>query len=121
MPNAPCLLTPVDGEINTYTAKAGTLNLVLADVVETTRLDTVDTSVFDITTPGTNISVPFVATTTSLTFVMEAGKRYYVSLTCVQLINPFSAKGQLKEVCGQVLDTISAVNLYPGYCIQVAS
>ncbi len=118
MPPVPCLLTPVDGEINIYTAKAGTLHLVLSDVVGITSLDTVDTSVFDITSPDTHLSVEFAATTSSLSFVMEAGKKYYISLTCVQLITPFSAMGQLKEACGQVIDTISAVNLYPGYIIK---
>jgi hypothetical protein len=118
MASVPCLLTPVPNEINNFTAKAGTLSLILSDVAGNTSLDTLDSSVFDITTPGAQVAVTVAATTSSISFQLVAGKKYYLSLTFCQLVSPFSAKANLKEGCGQLIDTISAVNLYPGYIIQ---
>jgi hypothetical protein len=51
---------------------------------------------------------------------MESKKKYFVSLTFVQLVDPFQAKANLDEACGQNLDTIDVTNLFPSYIIEVA-
>ena len=115
-----CLLTEVPGGDNEFTAVAGTLTLNLTDVTGNTMLDTIHTSVIDRTNPGAAVAVPFTATVTSLSFVMKPKRIYAIKPTFSQLLDPFTSRAELKESCGQVIDTITVRNLVPGYIVEVA-
>ncbi|MBB5058861.1 hypothetical protein HDF16_003584 [Granulicella aggregans] len=113
-----CLLTRAPGT-NRFTAQAGTLTLVLSDVVGNTAFSPLQCTVFDVSIPGTHDSPPFTATTSSFKFDMVAGKKYLISLACSQLVDPLSAQAQVKEEpCGQTIDAVTLVNLFPGYIIE---
>ena len=49
---------------------------------------------------------------------MKKGKQYLIAPTFAQLDDPLNSKANLQEDCGQVIDTITVVNLYPGYIIR---
>jgi len=117
--STPCLLTPKPGPANRFTAKAGQLSLVVKQIKGHTDLDCVNSKVSDITDFDNQVAVTHACTSSSFGFELKSGKKYFVSLTFVQLDSPFTAKGTLNESCGQVVDTIDATNLFPGYFIEV--
>ena len=116
----PCLLTSIPKTVNRFTGKPGTLKLVVEQVKGHTDLDCLNSKVLDITTSGAQTAVAHECDSSSFTFKMESGKRYFVSLTFVQLVSPFEAKANLNEACGQTLGIIDVTNLFPGYLIEVA-
>jgi hypothetical protein len=115
-----CLLTPIPQTVNRYTGKAGSLQMVVEQVRGRTDLDTVNSKVSDITDINSPVAVDHTCDRTSFSFTMESQKKYFVSLTFVQLDDPFNAKAKLNEGCGQNLDLIDVTNLFPGYIIEVA-
>jgi len=117
---APCLLTPQPDEANRYTGVAGTLKLVVKQIKGQTDLDCLNSKVLDITDFNNQLAVSHTCDRANFSFAMESGKKYFVSLTFVQLVDPFKAKASLNEACGQKLDIIDATNLFPGYIIEVA-
>jgi hypothetical protein len=116
----PCLLTPVTDEVNTFNATAGALSIKLEQVSGQTAIDCVNSKVTDLTDPNKPIAVNHSCDQTTFSLQLSSGKTYLVTLRFVQLVNPFSAQANLKEACGQLLDTIDATNLLPGYIIVVA-
>ena len=116
----PCLLTPIPKTVNRFIGKPGELKLVLEQVKGQTNLDCVNSNVTAITKSGTKTAVDHTCDSTSFSFTMESGKKYFVSLAFVQLVDPFQAQANLNESCGQNLDTIDVTNLRPGYVIEVA-
>jgi hypothetical protein len=117
---APCLLTPQPDEANRFTAVPGTLKLVVKQTKGQTDLDCLNSKVLDITDFTNQVPVSHTCDRSSFSFDMNGGKKYFVSLTFVQLVDPFKAKASLNEACGQELDIIDATNLFPGYIIEVA-
>ncbi len=116
----PCLLTPIPKTVNRFTGKPGTLKLVVEQVKGHTDLDCLNSKVLDITTSRAQTAVDHTCDSSGFSFKMESGKKYFISLTFVQLVNPFEATANLNEACGQNLDTIDVTNLFPGYVIGVA-
>jgi hypothetical protein len=116
----PCLLTAVPKTVNRFIAKPGTLKLVLEQVKGQTNLDCTNSKVVDITDSAKQKAVDHTCDSSSFSFKMDSGKKYFISLTFVQLVNPFEATANLNEPCGQNLDTIDVTNLFPGYVIEVA-
>jgi hypothetical protein len=119
-PPNPCLLTPIPHRVNRFTATAGMLTLVLNETQGETDLDSVNSKVSDITDPNAPKAVDHVATNTSISFQMLSQKTYVLTLAFVQITAPFSSEAQLKEPCGQTVDTIDVTNLFPGYVVEVA-
>ena len=119
-PAAPCLLTPKPGPANRFTAVAGPLKLVVKQVKGHTDLDCINSKVSDITDFNNQIAVTHSCDRASFGFDLVSGKKYFVALTFVQLVDPFNARATLNEACGQELDTIDVTNLFPGYVIEVA-
>ena len=116
----PCLLTPIPKTVNRFTGKPGTLKLLVEQVKGHTDLDCLNSKVVEVGMGGTQTAVDHECDSSSFSFKLESGKRYFISLTFVQLVNPFEAKANLNEACGQNLDTIDVTNLFPGYVIEVA-
>jgi hypothetical protein len=119
-PSNPCLLTPVPNRVNRFTATAGTLTLVVNESNGETDLDSVNSKVSDITDPAAPKAVDHVVTNASLSFQMQSQKTYLLSLAFVQITAPYDSEAQLKEPCGQTIDTIDVTNLFPGYVVEVA-
>jgi hypothetical protein len=114
---AACLLTPIQGQVNRFNSKPGSLTLSVQNVQGQTSLDTLNSHVKDITNPNSPTSVPSTCTSTSVAFTVQSGKTYFINLAFVQ-IPPFSSQAQLNETpCGQNVDTIDATNLFPGYVV----
>lgn len=116
----PCLLTPIPSTVNRYKGKPGTLKMVIEQVKGRTDLDCVNSKVTEISDINNPVAVTHTCDQSTFSFAMASGKKYFVSLTFVQLVNPFNAKANLNEACGQNLDTIDVTNLFPGYMIEVA-
>jgi len=114
----PCLLTAKPNTVNRYKAVPGNLTLLLADVTGQTNVDSVNSKVTDITNPNNPVAVTHNCTTTSLAFLISAGKTYLVQFAFVQITNPYGSTANLKEGCGAVLDTIDATNLFPAYLME---
>lgn len=115
----PCLLTPIPKTVHRFTAKPGTLKLVVAQVKGHTDLNCVTSKVVEIT-GGAQTAVAHTCDSSSFSFEMKSGKRYFLALAFVQLVDPFEARANLNEACGQTVDIIDATNLLPGYFIEVA-
>jgi hypothetical protein len=116
----PCLLTPIPKTVNRFTGKPGTLKLVVEQVKGHTDLDCLNSKVVVIANTGTQRAVDHTCDSSSFSFKMDSGNKYFVSLAFVQLVDPFQAQANLNEACGQNLDTIDVTNLRPGYVIEVA-
>jgi hypothetical protein len=116
----PCLLTAIPNTVNRFIGKPGTLKMVVEQIKGQTDLDCTNSKVVDITSSGTQKAVDHTCDRSSFSFMMESKKKYFVSLTFVQLVDPFQAKANLNEACGQNLDTIDVTNLFPSYIIEVA-
>jgi hypothetical protein len=120
MPTPTCMLKKVPDGDNEFTAVPGTLSLVLTDLTGSTMIDTVHTLVFDRTNPAAPLPVKFTATVHTLSFPLESQKTYVIRPTFAQITAPFTSRADLKETCGQLIDTITIANLVPGYTVEVA-
>jgi hypothetical protein len=115
------LLTPIANRVNRFTAKPGLLSLIIHDVEGETDLDSVNSKVTDVTNTAAPKAVDHATTNASLSFQMQAGVTYLIGLAFAQIVDPLNSTAELKEPCGQVIDTIDVTNLFPGYFVTVSA
>jgi hypothetical protein len=113
---ATCLLTPRADKLNRFDAKPGMLTLNVKDIDGSTNLDTRNSTVRDITDSALPVAVPHTCTQSSLSFQVEAGKAYLITLGFVQLTSPNATVAELREG-GQQIDIIDMKNLSAGYVV----
>jgi hypothetical protein len=108
------LLTAREDHLNRFDAKPGMLNLNLKDINGSTNLDSV--TVKDITNSASPVEVTHTCTQSSLSFQVEAGKTYLITLAFAQTTSPNATVAELDEG-SQRIDVINMNNLFPGYVV----
>jgi len=116
----PCLLTKVQNRDKEFTGVSGKLTLNLTDVAGTTQFVTAQTTVEDRTNPAARVAVQCDKTLTSLSFALDRQRVYAIKPTFAQLTEPFNSSAELKESCGNLVDTITVIDLVPEYIVEVA-
>ena len=109
-----CLLTAREDHLNRFDAKPGMLNLNLKNINGSTKLDSA--TVKNITNSAAPVEVSHTCTQSGLSFQVEAGKAYLITLAFAQTTSPNATVAEL-DVGGQRIDVINMNNLFPGYVV----
>jgi hypothetical protein len=92
------------------------LLLSVKDISGNTCLDTVISTVSDITDSKSPVAVPHTCTPSSFSFQVVAGKTYHIALAFVQNTGPDASVAELEEG-GKRIDIIEMKNLRPGFVV----